>query len=225
MRKELGKYMIIGVMSLFMLNIVFFSGTAFKGKLTAEASTASAPKKAYELSYSFNKNALQVKSPNGRTSSYSIDQHATFPGYDYSPSGDKVVFTQYEWEEDGATRIFSTDKGVETIVDSAKATSSITPRGAVWLDDRYILLVQGSKYGTIISGKLFVYDTKIKKLKPFPLFKGDAITNITLSTIGDTPIVALIGITFTDDNLNLNKPHIESYPVADLQKKIKALTF
>ncbi|WP_050615537.1 hypothetical protein [Bacillus testis] len=223
MRKGLKKGITGGILFVLFLCIVFSYGMTNDRKQTAVASTSSVPKKAYELSHNFINNALQVKNPNGKKTSYPLNQYSDFPSYDYSPSGEKVVFTQYEWEEDGAVRIFSPAKGVETIVDSKKSKSSVTPRGAVWLDDRYILLVQGSKYGTVISGKLYVYDTKLKSTKPLPLFKGDAITNITTSKTGDTPIIALIGISFTDDNFNRNKPHVEYYPVAELLKKAKAL--
>ncbi len=224
MRQGLSKIITGGVLFILLLGIVFSYGRTYESKeQTAEASTTASTKKPYELSHAFTNNTLQVKGPNGQTTSYSINRHSDFSGYDYSPSGEKVVFTQYEWEEDGAVRIFSAAKGVETIMDSKKAKSAVTPRGAVWLDDRYILLVQGSKYGTVISGKLYVYDTKLKKIKPLPLFKGDAITNITTSTTGDTPIVALIGVTFTDDNHNRNKPHVEYHSVAELLKKAKAL--
>jgi hypothetical protein len=75
----------------------------------------------------------------------------------------------------------------------------------------------------VISGSLEVYDTESKELQPIDLFKGDAVTNISIAAQADHPIVTLSGIKFTDDILNENEPYVEFHKIDDILKLIQSM--
>ena len=205
------------------------SETASKSITSEEKSTISGKSKedsiqedSFNISFGPDHSTLKLKTNDGETKTFDNMINRMIP-FDYSPSGKKVLLTPGMEELGDYLYIYTPNDGLEEIINTEDGSKyMVTPSGAVWLDERYILILQGNRHGHGIAGSLEVYDTESKELKPIHLFEG-AVTNISIVSPGDSPIVVISGIQFTDDIQNENVPYVEFHKIEDVIKMIQSM--